>query len=97
MATADLLISIGSSGLLRQAEVAEANFEQTIAAQWPKLAKASRFMFALGWIGGVSSVVIAITKGDWKKMSTLERTEFVTSIVQLTATSFKAIPLIWGG
>jgi hypothetical protein len=93
----DLLQGILQSGLLKQTEEAEEAFATTIAQRWPKLAKASRFMFALGWIGAVSSVIVSLVKGDWKKMTAIEKAEFVTNIVQLTVTGFEAVPLIWQG
>ncbi len=97
LATADLLQSITASGLIKQAGGAEAAFGNTIAKNWPKLAKASRFMLALGWIGAVSSVIVTLVRGDWKHMTTVEKAEFVTNIVQLTVVGFDAVPLIWQG
>jgi hypothetical protein len=97
MATADLLQSIKASGLVAQSQAAEAQFQNSIASRWPKLAKASRFMLAFGWIGAVSSVIVSLTNGDWKKMTDVQKAEFVTNIVQLTVTGFDAVPLIWQG
>ncbi len=97
LATADLLQSIIASGLIRQAGQSEEEWQATIAARWPKLAKAGRFMLALGWIGGVSSVIVSLVRGDWNKMTDVERAEFVTNIVQLTVVGFDAVPLIWQG
>lgn len=97
IATAELLQSIVASGLIRQVEGAEARFASTIGARWPLLAKASRFMLALGWIGAVAGVVMSLVKGDWKKMTAIERAEFVTNIVQLACSAFDAVPLIWQG
>jgi hypothetical protein len=97
LATADLLQAIVASGLIKQASAAEQQFATTIAARWPKLAKASRFMLAFGWIGAVSSVIVSLVRGDWTKMTDVERAEFVTNIVQLTVTGFDAVPLIWQG
>lgn len=96
-ATADLLQSIVQSGLVKQAQQAEEQFAQTIGQRWPALAKAGRFMLALGWIGGVSSVIVSLTKGDWKKMSDIEKAEFVTNCVQLCVTGFEAVPVIYQG
>ena len=54
-------------------------------------------MLAIGWIGGVASVITSLVKGDWKNMPDVERAEFVTNCVQLGVTGFQAVPLIWQG
>lgn len=97
-ALADLLIAVSNitSGLMEQAKAAEARFVE-IATRWPKLAKASRFMLPALWIGGVTSVIVALVKGDWKNMTDVERATFVTDCVQLTVTGFKVVPIVWQG
>lgn len=96
-ATAELLQSIVASGLLSQMRSAEDAFQRTVAERWPKLAKASRFMLAIGWIGAVTSVIVSLCKGDWKKMTDIEKAEFVTNCVQLAVLGFEAVPIIFAG
>lgn len=96
-AIADLLISIQGSGVLSQAEKAEAEFASTIASKWPKLAKMAQFMFVIGWIGGITSVVISIVRGSWSKMTAVEKGQFVTNTIQLGISAFDAVPALWLG
>lgn len=97
LALADLFQSLSASGLLDQVNKAEQGFETKIAAKWPKLARASQILLALGWVGAVTCVIVALTKGEWSSMTEVERAEFATEMVQLAVTGFDAVPLLWQG
>jgi hypothetical protein len=93
---ADLLQSITAMNLVDRTKKLEEGFE-TIADKYPKLAKAGRFMFVIGWLGGVASIITALVKGDWKKMSEIEKAQFVTGCVQAFLQAFQAVPEIFNG
>jgi hypothetical protein len=95
-AMGDLFVSTGNAGVLDQARKAEAGFS-SFAERWPRLAKMGKLMVAIGWIGGVASVVMSITKGEWKKMNAKDKATFVTTCVQLGVSGFKVVPMIWQG
>lgn len=93
---ADLFQSIAATGLVSQTRQVEEKFAEAFQ-QWPKLAKAGKLMFCIGWIGSLSSVITALVKGDWKNMSDEEKAEFITQCVQLGVQAFDAVPLIYNG
>jgi hypothetical protein len=95
-ALADLLASIVASNLLQQTEKAEEGFE-SIAKRWPKLAKAAKLMFVLGWIGSLATLLATLIKGDWKNMSDVQKAQFVTEIAQAALQAFDAVPLMYTG
>jgi hypothetical protein len=92
----DLFQSIAATGLVSQTRQVEEKFAEAFQ-KWPKLAKAGKLMFCVGWIGSLSSVLTALIKGDWKNMSDEEKAEFVTQCVQVGVQAFDAVPLIYNG
>lgn len=95
-AMADLLQSIVASNLIKQTQQFEQGFE-SIAQKYPKLAKAGKLFLVIGWAGGVASIITALVKGDWKKMTDVEKAEFVTECVQSVVQAFDAVPVLYNG
>ena len=93
---ADLLQSLSAMNLMGRTKQAEEGFE-TIGEKFPKLAKAGRFLFVIGWIGSLSSIINALVKGDWNKMTDPEKAQFVTSCAQSVIQAFQAVPEIFTG
>lgn len=90
-AMADLLLSISAVGLVKQVNDAEEKAAETLATRWPKLAKASSVFVVLGFVGGLAMVIASLVTGGWKKMTDVERVDFVTRCVQLVVTGLGPI------
>jgi len=95
-AMADLMQAAIASDLLKQAGVMEDGFAN-IAARWPKLAKMTKLMFAIGWIGSVATILATLIKGDWSKMTDVQKAQFVTEIAQSAIQGYDAVPMIYNG
>lgn len=95
-ALGDLIAKVSASDLLDQIVQLEDQFDN-IAERWPALAKASKLLFALGWIGSVSNILAILIKGDWSKMTDVQKAQFVTDFAKTALDGFDAVPDIYNG
>ncbi|QPF83534.1 hypothetical protein IC762_28090 [Bradyrhizobium genosp. L] len=95
-ALGDLIAKVIASDLLDQIVQLEDQFG-SIAERWPAFAKASKLLFALGWIGSVSNILVILIKGDWSKMTDVQKAQFVTDFAKTTLDGFDAVPEIYNG
>ncbi|MFC0216269.1 hypothetical protein ACFFK0_28120 [Paenibacillus chartarius] len=93
---AELMQAIIASNLIKKVEQMEEGFKE-IVQKYPKLAKAAKLFLVIGWIGGLASIITALVKGDWKKMTGVEKGEFVTECVQSVIQGFDAVPILYNG
>ncbi|WNC12967.1 hypothetical protein [Brevibacillus brevis] len=93
---ADLLQSVIATTLFKEVEQMEEGFQQ-IAQKYPKLVKASKLFLVVAWIGGIASIITALVKGSWDKMSDVEKAEFITQCTQTVVQAFDAVPVLYNG
>ena len=95
-ALGDVIAKLSASDLLDQFAQLEDQFDN-IAERWPGLAKAAKLMFVVGWIGSVSNVLVVLIKGDWSKMTDVQKAQFVTDGAKLVMDAFEVVPEIYNG
>ncbi|SES28786.1 hypothetical protein SAMN05216188_13074 [Lentzea xinjiangensis] len=89
---AQLIVSHGNvANRFDQAKAVEGSWANTIGKKYPKLAMAGKLSFPLLWVGSVYQTVTALTKADWKSMTTQERAKAVISATELGLQAFKAV------
>lgn len=98
--TADLaafLANIKASGLLDLARKAESGYAKSLGEKYPKMGKLGSLMFVAGWLGGLYSVMLALTTGDWKQLTAKQRADVITQVVSVGLDAFKTAKEVWAG